>query len=98
MGKNRIGYSGVRPGCHGLLTLFFGIVEFSMAMYTSGFLAYGAQEGTRYSMVHGSDWTTACSSTTIYDCKAATTDVQNYILSLPHPGVNLQASNLLPPR
>ena len=45
-------------------------------------------------MVHGSDWTTACSSTTIYDCKAATTDVQNYILSLPHPGVNLQASNI----
>jgi Flp pilus assembly protein TadG len=76
------------------LTLLFGIIEFCMVLYAGGFVAYAAQEGTRYWMVRGSDWTTACSTTTIYGCKASASNVQNYILSLPHPGLSLVASDI----
>jgi Flp pilus assembly protein TadG len=79
------------------LTLIFAIVEFSMVMYTSSFVAYAAQEGTRYAMVRGKDWNSSCASATSYSCKASAADVQNYILNtLPHPGINLVAADITP--
>ena len=72
----------------------FGIIGFSLAMYTANFVAIAAQQGTRYAMVRGSDWTGSCASVSSYGCRATTANVQNYILGLPHPGINLKASNI----
>jgi len=74
--------------------VFFGIIEFCMVIFTGGFVAYAAQQGTRYAMVRGSDWTNSCASTSSLACYATPGNVQNYILGLPHPGINLQASNI----
>jgi Flp pilus assembly protein TadG len=79
-----------------LFMLIIGIIEFCLAIYAGNFVAFAAQQGTRYWMVRGSDWTTACSTTLTYGCQAAPTDVTNYILSLPHPTLNLTASNITP--
>ncbi len=71
-----------------LLMLILGIADACRAMYDYHFVAYAAQEGTRYAQVRGADWTSSCSTsappnfTLTYSCKAAATDVQNYVLSL----------------
>ena len=44
-------------------TLIFGIIEFCLAIYAGSFVAFAAQQGTRYAMVRGSDWTGSCAST-----------------------------------
>jgi Flp pilus assembly protein TadG len=75
-------------------TLLFGIIQFCMVLYADGFVAFAAQQGTRYWMVHGSDWKSSCASATSYGCKASATNVQNYILALPHPGLSLTTSNI----
>jgi Flp pilus assembly protein TadG len=75
-------------------TLIFGIMEFCLVIYADNFVAIAAQQGTRYAMVRGSDWTSPCASVSSYGCKATTADVQNYELSLAHPGLNLVASNI----
>ena len=76
-----------------LFTLIFAIIEFCLAMYASSFTAYAAQQGARYAMVRGSDWTSSCASAGSYGCKAVTqATVQNYVLSL--GGLNLKASDI----
>lgn len=75
-------------------TLMFGIIQFSLMIYTSNFVAVAAQQGTRYAMVRGSDWTNPCATVSSLGCKAATSDVQNYVLSQSHPGVSLQTNNI----
>ncbi len=77
-------------------TLIFGIVEFCLVMYAGNFAAYAAQQGARYAMVRGSDWTAkTCATTTTFDCQANQGNVQNYVLSLPSPpGVNLAANDI----
>jgi Flp pilus assembly protein TadG len=79
-------------------TLMFGIMEFCLAAYAGSFVAFAAQQGTRYAMVRGSDWNSSCTSSSSYDCQLTTDNVsarvQNYILGLPHPGLNLTASNI----
>jgi Flp pilus assembly protein TadG len=80
-----------------LFTLIFGIIEFCLVIYTGSFAAYASQQGTRYAMVRGSDWKTACAttnSTISYGCVTSQADVQTYILSLPHPGINLAPANI----
>jgi Flp pilus assembly protein TadG len=74
--------------------LLFGIVEFCLVIYASNFVAYAAQKGTRYAMVRGSDWTSACAATSSYACQASADNVKNYVLSLPHPGLSLAISNV----
>jgi Flp pilus assembly protein TadG len=76
------------------LTLIFGIIGFSLAIYAGSFVAFAAQQGTRYAMVRGSDWTGSCASLSSYGCNATASNAQNYILSLQHPGINLKASNI----
>jgi len=78
-------------------TVLIGVFEFCLVIYTGGFVAYAAQQGTRYAMVRGGDWTSACPSSTSFGCKILLGDgnVQTYILSLPHPGINLTASNIV---
>ena len=72
-----------------LLTLIFAIMEFARAMYIYHFVSYAAQTGTRYAIVRGSTWKTACSSSTSgMDCIAADTDVSAYVKSIAPPGVD----------
>ena len=75
-------------------TFIFGIIEFGLVIYAGSFVAYAAQQGSRYAMVRGSDWTSSCATTNSFGCKATSLNVQNYVLSLPHPGINLLASNI----
>jgi Flp pilus assembly protein TadG len=75
-------------------TLVFGIIDFCMFVYTNSFVTNAAQQGARYAMVRGADWASSCASVTSYDCQATAGDVQTYVLSLQHPGINLVASNI----
>lgn len=71
------------------LTLMLGIVEISRAMYLYHSVSNAAQEGARYAIVHGGDWTSSCSTsappnfTLTFGCSASSTDIQNYVQSLP---------------
>jgi len=77
-----------------LFALIFGIIEFAWVIYAGNFMAVAAQQGSRYAMVRGSDWASSCVSVSDYGCKATAADVQNYILSLAHGGINLQKSDI----
>ena len=44
------------------LTLFFGIMNFAMALYDYDFVGYSAQEAARYAIVHGSTATQVASA------------------------------------
>jgi Flp pilus assembly protein TadG len=77
-----------------LFMLIFGIIEFCMLIYSGSFVAFAAQQGARYAMVRGSDWASPCSTTLTAGCQAAQGDVQSYVLSLSHPGINLTTSNI----
>ena len=50
------------------LTLFFGIINFALALYCYDFVCYSAQQAVRYATVHGSTATTpaTASSMTTY--------------------------------
>src|ERR1039458_73601 len=62
-----------------VLTFMFGIMDFSRFLYTDHFLSGAAREGTRYAMVRGSTWTTACASTTTFSCNASAANVISYV-------------------
>lgn len=69
-----------------LLALFFGIMDFSRAMYCYHYVTYAAQDGARYAMVRGGDaGTSSCTSTTPYDCITSSSDVQSHIKSQGFP-------------
>lgn len=75
-------------------TLIFGVIEFSLAIYAGNFVAIAAQQGTRYAMVRGGDWTNSCATVSSYSCEATAANVQQYILNQPHPSLNLTANNI----
>ena len=75
-------------------TMLVGIIEFCLLMYTGNCVAFAAQQGTRYAMVRGSDWKGACQSASSYGCQPTAANVQDYVLGLQHPGINLKASNI----
>ena len=54
------------------LTLFFGVINFALALYCYDFVCYSAQQAVRYATVHGSTATSIVSST----------DVTNYVHTL----------------
>ena len=66
-----------------LLTLVFGIIEVSEALYTYEIISDAAREGTRYAMVRGS----ACSAP-ITPCPATSANVQTYLRGIALPGIN----------
>ncbi len=80
-----------------VVTLFFmliiGILDCSIALYAHHFVAWAAQEGSRYAAVRGADWSADCSTsappgfTLNYDCTASASDIQNYVQSLAPPGL-----------
>ena len=54
------------------LALFFGVINFALALYSYDFVCYSAQQAVRYATVHGSTATTVVSKT----------DVHNYVNAL----------------
>ena len=69
-----------------LLSVVFGIMEMSQALYTYHFTADAAREGTRFAIVRGS-------SCNLYSgfasaCPALSTDIQNYVRGLAFPGID----------
>ena len=42
------------------LTLFFGIINFALALYCYDFVCYSAQQAVRYATVHGSTAPSRC--------------------------------------
>src|SRR5271166_4812270 len=77
-----------------LLMVIFSIIDLSRAMYSYEFVTYAAQEGARYAIVRGYDWTGNCSTsappsfTLNFKCIAASSDVQNYVKNLTLPLIN----------
>jgi Flp pilus assembly protein TadG len=57
---------------------FFGIMDFSRALYAYHFVGDAAREGTRYAMVRGSTCTSYPTA-----CPASANDIQNYLQNVP---------------
>lgn len=75
-----------------LLMVIFGIMDFSRGLYVYHFVSYAAEEGTRYAVVRGSQFSGTSCSTQAYACDATSTDIQTYVRGLAPPGVT--ASNI----
>jgi Flp pilus assembly protein TadG len=71
-----------------LMTLLFGIMDFSRFLYTYHFVGEAAREATRYAMVRGSTFSTACSSSVTFACYATAANIQSYVQSITPPGIN----------
>lgn len=65
-----------------LLTMLFGMMEVSLALYTYHFISEAAREATRYAIVRGS----SCSFPTA--CPATQQDIQTYVQGLGYPGID----------
>jgi Flp pilus assembly protein TadG len=77
-----------------LLTLIFGIMDFSRCLYAYHFLSKSAREATRYAIVRGS----ACTSWGDGCCPIPLNDqdcVQNYVRSLAAPSAGLIDPNAI---
>jgi Flp pilus assembly protein TadG len=73
-----------------LMTLVFGVMAMSMALYSYHFISEAAREGTRYAMVRGSSCSTYGKFTTA--CPVSASQVQTYVKGLGFPGIT--ASNM----
>ena len=71
-----------------LLGLFIAIVQISLALYTSHFVADAAREASRYAVVRGS---MSCSTTpNLTNCNVSADDIQIWVRNLGYPGINPQ--------
>jgi Flp pilus assembly protein TadG len=70
-----------------LLMAFFGIMDFARALYAYHFVSYSAQEGSRYAMVRGNDWSGSCASASSYGCQASSANIQSFVQGLAPPGI-----------
>jgi len=76
-----------------LFTVIFGIMDCSRALYVDHYVAYVANEATRYAMVRGSSWQgTSCATTKSFSCDATSSDITNMVTSITPLGFT--ASNL----
>lgn len=68
-----------------LFMLMFGIIQFSMGLYTYNFLTYAAKDAARFAMVRGSNCTnlTGCNQ-----YAASFSAIQTFVASEGYPGVN----------
>jgi|SRR5579875_3278782 Flp pilus assembly protein TadG len=71
-----------------LLMVLFAIISFAWMMYADHYVANAAQAAVRYALVRGP----SCVSTTVSDCPASATDIENYVTSNVPPGIS--ANNL----
>jgi Flp pilus assembly protein TadG len=71
-----------------LLGLFIAIVQISLALYASHFLADAAREASRYAVVRGS---MSCSTTpNLSNCNVSADEIQTWVRNLGYPGINPQ--------
>ena len=70
-----------------LLTVIFGIMDFARALYVYHFVSYAAQEGTRYAVVHGSEFSGSCSTTSSWSCDATSAEITSFVQSIAPPGI-----------
>lgn len=71
--------------------VLFGIIQFSLALYAYNYVNYAAREASRYAMVRGSSYTTACTSPGFANCIAqpgSTGDIQQFVQNLGFPGID----------
>jgi Flp pilus assembly protein TadG len=59
-----------------MLSMFIGIIEMALALYTYDFISEAAREGARYAMVRGS------SCTSLTNCGATPAQIQTYLQGL----------------
>lgn len=75
-----------------LLTVVFGILDVSLAIYSDLYASEAASSATRYAIVRGSTaGTTDCSSTAWATCVATSTDISNYVKDLGLPLIQTSA-------
>lgn len=74
-----------------LFTMIFGIMDCSRLVYVDHFLAGAARDATRYAMVRGSSWSSACTSTTSANCTASANNITAYVQSMTAPAVTSSA-------
>lgn len=66
-----------------LLTIIFGIMDCSRALYFDHYVRDAAEEASRYAMVRGSTWNNAsCTNVSTGSCTASSTDVTNFVKSM----------------
>lgn len=68
-----------------LFTLIFGVMAICLALYSYNVTAEAAREATRYAIVRGSH----CHFPSGPSCPTSQTDIQNYVRSIPFPGIIL---------
>ncbi len=69
-----------------LLSMLFGVIAISLALYTYNFVSDAAREATRWAIVRGAD----CSTNTpgLDHCDAGQSDIQTYVRTLSYPGID----------
>ncbi|WP_263378075.1 TadE/TadG family type IV pilus assembly protein [Granulicella paludicola] len=73
-----------------LLTVVFGIMDLSRALYTDHFVVMAARQATRYAIVRGADFSgTACTTVTTANCDATQANIINYVDSLAPAGTKI---------
>ena len=72
-----------------LLSLVFGVMAMSLALYSYHFISDAAREGTRYAMVRGSSCSTygGSSSLSLANCPATSAEIQTYLQGISFPGI-----------
>lgn len=80
-----------------LLMILFGGIGVSWGVYSYHFLANAAHEATRYAIVRGGSWGTACDSNGGYSasqCTANSGDIASYVANRKFPGISVTAGDV----
>lgn len=70
-----------------LMSVVFGIIAVSLAVYSYFFVSDAAREATRYAIVRGSTLTTDCTAPGYATCIAQPADIQSYVREMGFPGI-----------
>ena len=69
-----------------LLTMIFGLLQISWALYAYHFVSDAAREGSRYAIVRGSD---SCTNTpNLTNCNATADEIKTWVKGLGYPGID----------
>ncbi|HEX8712087.1 MAG TPA: TadE/TadG family type IV pilus assembly protein [Terracidiphilus sp.] len=79
-----------------MFSLLFGVIQISLAAYSFHYVSNAAHEASRYAIVRGGGWGTACSSYSDSMCTASADNIKNYVhqRSVSYPGISIATSNV----
>ena len=77
-----------------LMTIIFGIIDCSRALYTDHYVTNVARDAARYAMVRGSSWGVSCATASSYDCTATSANITSYVQSITPLGINTSSPPL----